>query len=509
MKKTLQTLATAFTALVIISVAQSAPAHAASFNVAVGNDETTTNSSCSLSEAIGNINDQAATNGDCPAGDGVNDTINIPAGTITLTADLPTITESVTITGAGMGQTIIDGGSAYSTFSSQSSAPTQFNISDMKITAFDSGAIALSNGELIVNKVEVDGAGMVSNSIVAAGMLVGSISSNEDVHIVVNDSYIHGISVSTGSVGNLGIGMLGSGGAKVTADINRVTVTDISNNGGNAYGIIFTGGVFGNLTPNTFLGKINNATISNINSTVGLAGGVGMSNASGGTGASADLEINNSTIIGTKGAEPLPGLHGGGLIVFGATDGVSSVVNNTINAQNLLLADNITASVGPSNCMGTLDFSAALGADGAGTSNSTIVSTGGNLSSDITCSAYFNKPSDQNNLTNLGSTLGLIKNNGGLIPTIALLEGSPAIDSGITIPTLISDARGSVRPQGLAYDSGAYESPFTTAVSPGAPATAGGATANLADTGQSLTTLMAFIALMLALSGSALVASRH
>ena len=39
--------------------------HAASFTVATGNDENTDNSSCSLSEAIENINDQSTTNTDC------------------------------------------------------------------------------------------------------------------------------------------------------------------------------------------------------------------------------------------------------------------------------------------------------------------------------------------------------------------------------------------------------------------------------------------------------------
>ena len=89
MKKIIQTFISGFTAFAVVAVLQAIPTHAANFSVAVGNDENIDNTSCSLSEAIENINNQAATNTDCPAGDGINDTISIPAGTITLTADLP------------------------------------------------------------------------------------------------------------------------------------------------------------------------------------------------------------------------------------------------------------------------------------------------------------------------------------------------------------------------------------------------------------------------------------
>ena len=93
MKKTLQTMIIGLSALAVIAVLQTVPAHAASLTVATGTDENTDNASCSLSEAIENINDQAPTNTDCPAGDGANDTINIPAGTITLVGNLVTLTE--------------------------------------------------------------------------------------------------------------------------------------------------------------------------------------------------------------------------------------------------------------------------------------------------------------------------------------------------------------------------------------------------------------------------------
>jgi len=60
-------------------------------------------------------------------------------------------------------------------------------------------------------------------------------------------------------------------------------------------------------------------------------------------------------------------------------------------------------------------------------------------------------------------SLGSLADNGGSALTHALLPGSPAIDAGscadITGAQLISDQRGSIRPQGLSCDIGAYESP--------------------------------------------------
>ncbi len=100
---------------------------------------------------------------------------------------------------------------------------------------------------------------------------------------------------------------------------------------------------------------------------------------------------------------------------------------------------------------------------GAGIGTGTISSSGGNLSDDASCTPYFTEPTDQHNLGNLASTLGSLSDNGGHIPTIALLEGSPAIDAGVVAPGLAVDARLAVRPQGAAYDSGAYESPFSRA----------------------------------------------
>jgi len=60
-------------------------------------------------------------------------------------------------------------------------------------------------------------------------------------------------------------------------------------------------------------------------------------------------------------------------------------------------------------------------------------------------------------VTALDPLLGPLTDNGGLTPTLALGDGSPAIDAGVVIADVNRDQRGALRPQGAAFDIGAYE----------------------------------------------------
>jgi hypothetical protein len=82
----------------------------------------------------------------------------------------------------------------------------------------------------------------------------------------------------------------------------------------------------------------------------------------------------------------------------------------------------------------------------------TIVDGGHNISSDA--SAGFTARGSRNNTDPL---LGPLADNGGPTLTMALLPGSPAIDSGDGSICLPSDQRGVSRPQGLRCDIGAFE----------------------------------------------------
>jgi hypothetical protein len=177
---------------------------------------------------------------------------------------------------------------------------------------------------------------------------------------------------------------------------------------------------YGNLTVtnSTFSGNIARRSL------VGsLAGGI----LNGGLFQSAGtLAINNSTFSGNVAR----GGKGGGLF---------NVKGSTVVLQNSIVTNNTGG-----NCSGTL------------------TSNGYNLSSDSTCD--FDSTGD---LNDTDPKLGRLRNNGGPTRTLALLPGSPAIDSGNPSGCtdgkghlLKTDQRGEPRPDkedSSGCDRGAYE----------------------------------------------------
>src|SRR5262249_40213842 len=87
-------------------------------------------------------------------------------------------------------------------------------------------------------------------------------------------------------------------------------------------------------------------------------------------------------------------------------------------------------------------------------------SSGNNVVSDNPTS--FTAGGDKRNTDPL---LDVLRNNGGLTMTQALLPGSPAIDNGNNTGAPASDQRGVTRPQGTNADSGAYEFRADSAIS--------------------------------------------
>jgi CSLREA domain-containing protein len=139
--------------------------------------------------------------------------------------------------------------------------------------------------------------------------------------------------------------------------------------------------------------------------------------------------VVDSTIAGNSvGATGL----GGGLAVFNPTPAMGG--SATLLARNTIVANNV-GPAGPSNC--------ALVA---------LPTSDHNLSSDESC--MFADPGSKQNANPL---LGPLANNGGETDTLALLEGSPAIDAGTNAGCPPADQRGVARPQGPACDIGAFE----------------------------------------------------
>lgn len=424
---------------------------AATINVSTGTDTVEDDSICQLSEAITNINNQDTTYEDCvPTGSyGDNDTINIPTGTITLTNHLPGITASLTVQGQGMGQSIVDGEQLYRGFGSANNL-LEITISNLTIKDYREYAIQIENSNTILSGLEITGNPATESQFY--GIFIQNDGNGQDLTTELSDIYIHDMEINASSrVHIIAVGN-SEGGTTHDVNIDNVTISDVNNTTGSINTVILGNGFFGNTTGH-FNATVNNLTLSNITGqgTVnGLVGGAMMIEGSGSS--TANYDVSNITI---KGMRSNTSVYGAGSIIALSTAAVDAGANAVASMllSNALLADNMI-SVG-FGCT-AVDYGLFFGSP-EGVSTPSLTSSGGNLSDDSSCNDYFTHPTDQTELSNLSDSLGSLSGNGGLIPTIPLLAGSPAIDAGVAVEGLTTDARGVSRPQCAAYDSGAYE----------------------------------------------------
>jgi hypothetical protein len=155
----------------------------------------------------------------------------------------------------------------------------------------------------------------------------------------------------------------------------------------------------------------------------------------------ADVEIVNSTISGNDADAFGGGIYqqNGSMLLDSVTianndaptGGAIRVQGGSVEALRTIIANN-----SDENCAEPLN------------------SSGNNLDDDGTCG--LNELSDINN----EALLGPLADNGGPTLTHALLEGSPAIDTGGDVVCRATDQRGVPRPQGPACDIGAFEFGF-------------------------------------------------
>ena len=433
-------------------------ANAATINVVAGTDSFEENGQCQLSEAIENINNSDQIQADCGAGDGNNDTIIIPAGTIyTSETSMFRIQRSMTIIGQGMGQTVINGGGSTRGFNiyNLSNQNDTVTISGMTITAWRGYAVESTQGNLNLENVEADGQDAV---MIGSGEGAINVSNGEGVDsaintISANNVYIHNVSVDNGYIHMFDIWT--TAGNSLSIDINNVTIEDIYNASGGINIMPIGVGLFTfNNASGYFDGTISNLTINNISAP---SGGVATVNpvafATTGNGTSdANVQLNNATISNIVSGTSSFGVPG----VIGPV-GVSSTeddISNAVLQANNVIITNAIFDGSTSSCF-VSDIASFFAATGV--SNLSFTSSGGNISDDTSCSSYFTDPTDQNNVDPADLMLGTLGNYGGSIPTIPLLPGSIAIDSGTTVAGLTTDARGTTRPQCSAFDSGAYE----------------------------------------------------
>ncbi len=264
----------------------------------------------------------------------------------------------------------------------------------------------------------------------------------------------------------------GAGGAYIENSgeltIANSTISDNSTEGGAGALYLNSGGD----------ATITNTVISG-NSAAEGAGGIKMSGDS--------LTINNSTITGNS------ALYGGGLsLYYGSTViNQSTIVGNTATGTSnggggVLLYDNAQLTLSGTIISG--NSSVVSGDDLAlyGTVLEPLALYGTVLDADVTADNSLIGDVDSritvsgsNNISATDPMVGALADNGGATMTMALLDGSPAIDAGPDpVVTFIGnefDQRGLpfVRIYGTSADIGAFEAqpdpePTTTTVAPGA-----------------------------------------
>lgn len=201
-------------------------------------------------------------------------------------------------------------------------------------------------------------------------------------------------------------------GGAITVDTgDTLNLTDMAlfNNRANT---LIVGGSGGALLNNGGTVNIANATFNG--NVAGNDGGAIRQN--GGT-----MTLNNVTIAGNSASD-----DGGGISIGGGT----------VTVSNSILGGNSNNGGNSPDCSGALtsaDFNL-------------IQST---LGCTVTLGA--------NDITGQNPLLGPIQNNGGTTSTMALLVGSPALDTGDNGTCEATDQRGVARPQGMNCDMGAYE----------------------------------------------------
>ncbi|MGI9264461.1 MAG: choice-of-anchor Q domain-containing protein, partial [Gammaproteobacteria bacterium] len=396
---------------VLLAVVIAGPATAATFNVTKTADtaDGSCNADCSLREAVIAANATVAL-----------DTINVPAGTYTITifgrdedaaatGDFD-ITQDLNIVGAGQDQTTIDGAQFDRVFHTFPEATV--SISDLTITGGD-----------------------------APGSLGGGIVAEFDINLS-NVTLIDNLAAIGGGISNFTVANI----SNVTFENNEAS----EQRGGaidNAFAVAhITDSTFHNNIASDWGGAIDNGfgeayierSAFHNNRAPQFSGGI--DNDAG------ILRVTNSTFTDNQS-------NLGGAVW---TSGDASFLNTTIvdNTEN-------AGQWGVVNDAGVVSFENTIMSNAPGldcNTTSGVTTVGRNIESRTSCG--FTGTGDMQNTDPL---VGPLQDNGGPTLTMALLQGSPAIDTGANARCPDTDQRGEVRPidgngDGSALcDIGAYE----------------------------------------------------
>ena len=418
------------------------PTYAATITVTTTTDELNNDGDCSLREAIRAANLDQAVDA-CPAGSGA-DTINLPAGIYTLaipglnenaaqTGDLD-LTGEVTITGAGLGTTIVDGAGLDRLF--EVTPNSIAHISGLTLT----GGLASTGGAIFV--------GINSDLSLTDSQVSQNQSNGNGGGIFIGNGTV---TISNSWIDDNAVGLFNGGGIYLASGTLILSNSQVDGNQASSGGGIFV---------NTGTAQITNSQISHNSATFAHGGGIYTLDA---------LTLVNSTISGNQAVQ-----DGGGIYLSG---GVTALYNVTVAANTADSdGDDVGDGGGFRNPASYISAKNSLFADNEDSSSpgnrepdcsGTLTNLGYNLVESTTGCNFFGDLTG--NLTGFKPLLGPLQNNGGLTLTHALLATSPAINAanlGGCLDqddvSLTTDQRGFVR-LGLC-DIGAFE-----ANSPGPP----------------------------------------
>ncbi len=311
-----------------------------------------------------------------------------------------------------------------------------------------SGNTAAANGGILNNSTLTITHSTISGN--TAATFNGGIGNSGT--LTITDSTISGNTAATDN----------SGGISNTAS-GKLTITDstISGNTATTGGGILSNGTliitYSTISGNTAAtydggGILSNGTLivtdSTISGNTAATDGGGIRNFGSG-----NLTVTNSTIANNTADRDGKNIGNGGGIFTDATG--TAILNNTIvakNFDNTPLGGTIRADVS-----GSFDPNSSFNLIGNG--------AGSNFISGINSNIVGNDASP------IDPLLGTLQNNGGFTNTLALLEGSPAINAGsnANIPLgITTDQRGEGFPRisGDLVDIGAYEFALTSSLIP-------------------------------------------
>jgi|SRR5579871_112860 len=332
---------------------------------------------------------------------------------------------NLTLNGANEATTIIDGGQTVTVFTVGSGISlTLSNLTIKNGVNFSGGGGVNNAGTLTADKINF----YVNTALSGGAILNTGTATINDSNFSSNSPIFSGHSAGCGAIDNRG-----------TMTITASTFfNNYANNNFTSGGAVCNSGTM----------AIAGSTFST-NSSQGNNGGYG--------GAiytySGTLSITNSTFSQNSATT------GGGAIY---SQGGTVLISNSTFGTN---PENIGGGGALSNAGGSILIQNSIVANGGNGGNcaGSITSTGYNLSSDSSCT--FNAPGD---LNGLNPNLGALAGNGGPTQTMALPNGSPALDAGnpsgcrnFTGKLLTTDQRGAPRPGGgetTGCDMGAYES---------------------------------------------------